>query len=273
MGVRSLASLEGYTSRTMIVLGTGLSTTGLMNFRNNLLSAEPKAIVELLDEKNSIPDFTGINVVWQHIGDVLEPQQSLTQSQCVKLQEIWESIVTQGGGTFTYNSSLPKPMDADADYPSVSVVELPEDAPIDLKDFDLSGDAWVLDEPVIVNEDQVTFVQDSADYLTPEIAVETLKPFAECLLKHESVSILLAGTTAGDEDSDYTFSLSKERADAVKRTLVELGVDADRILTIGLGSSDPWHVSGAGYEGSIASENRKVVIMDASTDQARELLK
>lgn len=67
---------------------------------------------------------------------------------------------------------------------------------------------------------------------------------------------MLAGTTAGDEDSDYTMTLSKKRADAVRETLIHLGVDESRIVSVGLGSNNPWHVYGAGYEGSIAASNR-----------------
>ena len=100
----------------------------------------------------------------------------------------------------------------------------------------------------------------------------TIQPIADYLIEHEQITVLLAGTTAGDEDSDYTMTLSQGRADAVRDTLIQLGVDETRIVTVGLGSSDPWHVYGAGYEGSIASGNRKVVLLDASSDTAKEIL-
>ena len=163
-----------------------------------------------MEEKDEIPDFTGITVVWQQMGDVALPQQDLSQTQRKRLQEIWGGIVERGGGTFAY-----------------------------------------------LDEDE---------------AVATIQPIADYLLEHEQITVLLAGTTAGDEDSDYTMTLSQKRADAVRSTLVQLGVDESRIVTMGLGSSDPWHVYGAGYEGSIASGNRKVVLLDASSDTAKEIL-
>ena len=83
---------------------------------------------------------------------------------------------------------------------------------------------------------------------------------------------MLAGTTAGDEDSDYTMTLSKNRADAVRETLIHLGVDESRIVAVGLGSNNPWHVYGVGYEGSVAANNRSVVLLDASSDTAKEIL-
>ena len=78
MAVRSLSSLEGYDSKTIVVIGTGLSTQGTLNFQNNLLSVEPEAVLDQLEEKNEIPDFTGITVVWQQMGDVASPQEDLS---------------------------------------------------------------------------------------------------------------------------------------------------------------------------------------------------
>ena len=125
----------------------------------------------------------------------------------------------------------------------------------------------------MLTEEQVSFVPDKATYLDEEEAVGTIRPIADYLIEHEQITVLLAGTTAGDEDSDYTMRLSQERADAVRSTLIQLGVDQSRIVTVGLGSSDPWHVYGAGYDGSIASGNRKVVLLDASSDTAKEIMK
>lgn len=67
MAVRSLSSLKGYDSKTIILIGTALSTQGTLNFQNNLLSAEPDAVLDLLEEKNEIPDFASITVVSQQM--------------------------------------------------------------------------------------------------------------------------------------------------------------------------------------------------------------
>ena len=273
MAVRSLSSLEGYDSKTIVVIGTGLSTQGTLNFQNNLLSVEPEAVLDQLEEKDEIPDFTGITVVWQQMGDVASPQQDLSQTQRKRLQEIWGGIVERGGGTFVYNDIMANPVDTEVTYPAVDTVELPAETPVD---FDVAmfdtGDESLLEEPVMLTEEQVSFVPDKAAYLDEDEAVATIQPIADYLLEHEQITILLAGTTAGDKDSDYTMTLSQKRADAVRSTLVQLGVSESRIVTVGLGSSDPWHVYGVGYEGNIASRNRKVVLLDASSDMAKEIL-
>lgn len=273
LAVRSMASLEGYDSKTIVVIGTGLSTTGVLDFQNNLISAEPATVVELLKEKSEIPDFSGMTVYWQQMGDVAAPQASLTAAQRNKLQQIYGGIVEAGGGTFVYNDIIANPVNAGISYPAVTPVELPADTPISFEPevFESATEEDVLPEPIVLTEEQVTFIGDKAEYLYPDEAVSVLKPIADYLAGNR-VTILLCGTTAGDGNSDFTMKLSKERAEAVKQTLIELGVDPDRIIAVGLGSSDPWHIYGVGYEGTAASSNRKVVLLDASSETAQEIL-
>lgn len=272
LAVRTLSSLEGYDSKTIVLMGTGLSTTGVMNFSNNLISAEPEMVINLLNEKSETPDFTGITVYSQQLGDVAAPQQELTNAQRIKLEKIYGGIVETGGGTFIYNDIIANPVDETKQYPSVTPVNLPSDTPISFEEVVFEEDN-IFEEPVFLTEEKIGFVADKAVFLDPDEANETLQPVAEYLVKHPSVSIVLAGTTAGDKDSDFTLSLSRQRAETVKNALVELGVSADRIIAIGLGSEkDPWHVYNAGYDGSAASGNRKVVLLDASSERAASIL-
>lgn len=277
LAVRTLSSLEGYDSKRIIVLGTGLSTTGVLDFNNNLISAEPDVVVNLLNDKSEIPDFSGITVYWQQMGDVAAPQKDLTSAQRMKLQRIYGGLIEAGGGIFIYNEIIANPTDVTSQLPAVTPVELPDDTPIcfDPVAFEETAEEEenVFKEPVILTEEQVTFIGDKAEYLNPEEAMKTLQPIAEYLVQHPSISIMLAGTTAGDKDSDYTMSLSRARAESVKSTLVDLGVDETRILAVGLGSTnDPWHIWDAGYDGPAASSNRKVVLLDASSDTALSIL-
>lgn len=273
LGVRSLASLDGYDSKQLVVLGTGLSTSGVLDFKNNLISAEPDVIVELLKEKSEIPNFTDITVYWQQLGDVAEPQEPLTSEQKVKLQQIYGSLVEAGGGTFVYNEIMANPVNVDVSYPSVTPVELPDDTPIWFEAEDLNNeDDKAFEKPKVLGESQVEFVGDQATYLYPDIAVENIRPIAEYLLKNQSVNLLLIGSTAGDVTDDSSIKLSRERADAVKNTLIELGVDEGRIISIGMGSDDPWHIPNAGYDGPAASANRKVVLLDSRSETAQVIL-
>lgn len=277
LSVRMITSLEGYDSKRIIVLGTGLSTTGVLDFNNNLISAEPDVVVSLLDEKSEIPDFSGITVYWQQMGDVAAPQKALTSSQRMKLQGIYGGLVEAGGGIFIYNEIIANPVDVTSQLPAVTPVELPDDTPICFNPVAFEETAEeeenVFKEPVILTEEQVTFIGDKAEYLNPEEALKTLQPIAEYLIQHPSISIMLAGGTAGDEDTEFTLTLSRLRAESVMGTLITLGVAEDRIIAVGLGSTnDPWHIWNAGYDGPAASSNRHVILMDASSDTAISIL-
>lgn len=272
LAVRTLSSLEGYDSKTIVLMGTGLSTTGVMNFSNNLISAEPEMVINLLNEKSEIPDFKGITVYSQQLGDVAAPQQELTSAQRIKLEKIYGGIVETGGGIFVYNEIIANPVDDTKQYPSVTPVKLPSDAPISFEEV-VFEEENIFEEPVFLTEEKIGFVADKDILLNPTEASETLRPVAEYLASHPSISIVLAGTTAGDSDSDFTMTLSKQRAEAVKDALIDLGVSADRIITLGLGSEkDPWHVYNAGYDGAAAAGNRKVVLLDASSERAASIL-
>lgn len=275
----SLQSLDdSYTSRSIICCGTGLGTQGYMDFQNNLLSAEPQVIVEILKEREALPDLSGITVYWLGMGQVAAPQEKLTPKQSKNLESIWKTVIEAAGGEFVPNEyiTVSGDMNEADELPSVSVVDVPSEKPWVFEPEVLEQtepeEDNAFEEPVALGESQVEFVGDKSEYLHPEIAVETIRPIAEYLVEHDSVPLLLIGSTAGDITNESTLSLSADRAEAVKRTLVELGVDGSRISTIGMGSDDPWHVKDAGYDGPVASNNRKVVLIDARTELAVELM-
>lgn len=267
IAARSLSSLEGYDTKTIIVLGTGVGTCGELNLRNNLLSADPEEVVELLSERAEISDFSGLNIYWQQLADVIQPQQELSKTFQNRLKELYGSIVEAGGGTLTFDSTMPVPVNEGVEYPVVTPVDFPADLPIH---FDGDNSENLLEQPVVIDE-KVTFIADEADYLDPEEALETLRPLAEFLLQHD-MDLLLVGTTAGDVTDEVTLKLSQERADQVKASLVSLGVSESRLTAVGMGSEDPWHIKGAGLEGELAERNRKVVLLDAATDEAQTIL-
>lgn len=270
MAARTLSSLEGYDSKSIVCLGTGLSSTGVMNFNNNLISAEPETVVTMLNERSEIPDFSGVTVYSQQLGDVASPQEDLSSAQRIKLEKIYGLLVETGGGVFKYNDIIANPVDTTKTYPTVTPVILPKDSPIIIEEVKFEKDA--LDEPVFLTEEKVAFVADKAEFLNPEEATDILKPIADFLLANTEIHIMLAGTTAGDKDSDFTMILSQQRADTVKNALVALGVDESRIVTVGLGSEkDPWHVWDAGFDGAAASGNRKVVLLNASSERAESI--
>ena len=268
----TLATAVKCTEKTVLVMDTGLSTCGELDFRNNLICAEPEELADLLEERCCIPDLKGVEVLWL----MTDPAggQTISQAQAGRIEAIWKAIAERGGAAFSCKKigTGSKSSGAGASYPEVSVVRLPKEQPIRFDAEAVTEDPDVFQEPQFLSEEQVRFVPDSAEYLNAAEAEATLRPVADYLKEHPSVTLLLAGTIAGDTCGEQGVRLSKARAETVRDTLLSLGVSESQLVVRGLGCSDPWHIYGVGTSGSAAAKNRKVVLLDASTEQARRLL-
>ena len=128
LAAASLRSLDNsYTSRNIICCGSGLGTTGYLNFQNNLLSAESPTIVKLLQEKEALPDLSGITVYWIGMAQTTAPQEKLNPKQSKNLENIWKSVIEAAGGEFVPNDyiSVSQNDDTTDELPSVSIVNIP----------------------------------------------------------------------------------------------------------------------------------------------------
>lgn len=95
-----------------------------------------------------------------------------------------------------------------------------------------------------------------------------LERLAEEMRKYPSADLVLEGHTDSTGAASYNKSLSKKRADAVKKVLVEeFNISTDRITTEGYGEEKPIADNGTS-EGR--AENRRVeAIMKATTQEAQ----
>lgn len=269
-GLESAASYlhslgDKYPRKTILIQDTGVATKGIINFSNNLIAAEPSAIVDLLKEKQRLIDLTGIEVVWIDT-ESSYPQPSIPTFQSQKILAIWKEIIEQGGGKFTPASG--SSVEETKPLPDVTAVTFPEDEPIAFE-ADLKKESFATG--VILDETQVKFVEDSATYLDADEATAVLRPVAECLVAHPELSLTLVGTIAGDVNTDFGFKLSYQRAEQVRNTLVSLGAKPEQLTVKGLGCSDPWHIADVGFDSILAQKNRKVVLIDSSSDVAKSL--
>jgi hypothetical protein len=261
---RSLADAPQGSSKQIIVLDSGLSTKGVLNFTtSDFLDADPSVAVNYLAEQKAIPDLSGVTVTFIGLGDTSAPQQPLSGTQVDNLKNIWRGIVEKGGGKANILNSLPGGDIPTAGYPTVSTVSVLSDA------------SSTFDNSSAVVFRNIQFIGDSSIYSDPAAAINALQPVANYMKAHPNFSILLVGTTAGDGDRDYCLQLSSARAAAVRATLITLGVASDRITAKGLGFSDPWHLpdilNGKLIE-SVATRNRKVVLLNASSEEAKKII-
>jgi len=289
--VRSFAAAPDGSQKIIYVLDSGLSTTGQLDFRKNLLDAEPGAIADLLAERDAVPDFTGITVKWQQLGDASAPQKPLSYAQAQKLGAIWTAIVEKGGGRMEI-SNVPSSQTANdaSQYPPVSIVDLPLEDPISFETPEPFPTPTTTPEPAVTleqaetfdptettvfREQLVRFIGGSAEYVDPVKAEAVLRPAADYMTRHPEFKGLLIGTTATGRKG-FCLKLSQERAKAVYDTLVSMGVQSGQLITLGLGFDDPWHIADTDSKGylteHLASQNRKVVLMAADSPEALAIL-
>ena len=86
---------------------------------------------------------------------------------------------------------------------------------------------------------------------------------AKYLVANRGFKVLLQGNTDERGSREYNLSLGQKRAEAVKRSLVLLGVQEGQIESVSLGEEKP---KNAGHDESAWSENRRADILYKAAD-------
>ena len=95
---------------------------------------------------------------------------------------------------------------------------------------------WCIDGQT-VKLNNVFFVRGQPTLLNT--SYPELNTLAKTMLENPTIEIELEGHTDNQGNADANKTLSEERVEAVKKYLVEKGIDAQRISGIGYGGSKP----------------------------------
>jgi len=280
-------SLSGTAGNHVIyILDSGLSTTGYVDFTQNILRSDPDTIVRYLRDCSALPDLgKNTTVVWIGCGNVSAPQEDLTPANLKTLKSIWSAIITASGASAEF-IDVATSGKAVAGMPEVTPVGIVRDKPIDISDAFRKTDeetessvptekVRVKEEPLILGEETVLFRPDTAEFADYESAKQALSPIADFMKENPGINIILAATTAtvGSNESCKRFSL--KRAEAVKKIFLILGISGDRISAVGLGYENSFHVPDLNADGTLnenAQKNRSVIVMDARSEEGKVLL-
>lgn len=273
LAAMTLNSVSDNSDKQLIIMDSGLSTTGYLNFTTGLLSMEPEYVVESLKNSNAIPDLSDITITWMYIGQTASPQSELSETQKVRLQKIWQTVLTEAGATTVTFTTDVASGNTEHIYPDVTVVD------VEARELDIETEATTTEiseplETVVLTAAQVEFVGDTADFVDRNKALESIQSVANQLLRHPNNRVYVIGTTAtGGEE--YCMELSSARAQAVTNELINCGVPEEQLIPIGLGFNDHWHIRDLDGDGKqveeLASQNRKVLIVDVNSADAQKL--
>ncbi len=259
-------------NKKLIIYSSGISTAGLLNFAQNpnLLYEKPEEILKTIENNKSCPDFSGIDVVWYGLGDVDDNQEKLNDYDFGCLKEIWSAILEKGGVEITdstFNETPPIESSNDFDvekksFPSVSIV-------------DFTG-------LIVITDKEVSFNSGKATFKYPKAAESYLKDCAENIMHSPNHSFYVVGSTASADTNEKCMNLSIKRAQAVKNVLCRFGVPSSELIIYGIGretlsGSYNWRVNDLDKKGKLienkAQKNRKVMIIDASSDMGKDFLR
>lgn len=270
LAARALQDKTG--ERILILLESGLSTAGYMDFTQNLLYASTETVLSYLESKQAIPDLTGTSVIWVGLGDVAGIQKPLTPTNKNSLQELWSAVLYAGGATSVeFAADLPSAAPVPETLPYVTPVTIVEDASLVIDTSELS-----FDTPLVLGEEKVLFLPDSPEFADVEAVQDILRPIAGYMKANPGFQLLLAGTTATAGSQEGCVLLSFQRANAVRDVLLSIGVDPKQLCDpVGLGYEHPFHVPDTDPNGQLnenAPLNRSVILLDAQSEEARQIM-
>lgn len=208
----------GENSR-IIVIGSGLSDSGLINFsKSSLLTSEDarkKALSDIQDNYSS-NRLQGYTVEFYGLGDTTTPQESLSSIQKGIVRDFYRDAIRKLGGEVTINTDTQT-------GPSVKTIYVVG-----------TTDTGCGDIKLVFDDDDLKFVGDRAVFIDEAAAVKSLSTIKDLWLDQKDTieHIQIDGYIAHHPTAS---TLSQDRADAVKKTLVGLGITSEKITATGQG--------------------------------------
>ncbi len=206
---------------TLLILSSGLSTTGAFDLRQVGWDANPAAIAAQLESRGLLPPLPGWRVIFSGLGDTAPPQPALPLPQRTALIGYWMAICHAAQAVSCGTDEMTRPAPPSHSTAAVPVVPVPAVLSVQ-GPRGWSGTSVPTDE----------FFAFASARLLPG-ADTILGPLAARVRSgHRFVSI--SGFASPDGGSAvYNVNLSERRSDAVKTELLRLGVPASHIVHAG----------------------------------------
>lgn len=255
------------TDYDILIYGSGLDTTGSVNYTRNLILYDPQQYTKLLEDNHMLPDLSGAgSVTWFGLGcfDGVR-QEKLSSGQYQQFKSQWENYLNGAGvdkGCIHLYAGESSGEPISDELPEVTAVDFPE---VDPYASGNEGAASVINESLLGG-----FSPDTADFLDPAKADAFA---AELASNMKTGQWIVCGFTASDSDNNWTRELSLRRAESVKKLLIKNGIDESCLTALGggTGMGTQYHIDGLGT-GSEAQKNRITVICSTDSEQGKDLM-
>lgn len=290
----ALNSLETAAGTTMkkeiIVLDTGISTSGCVNFLDSeylemlkyiQLSEEGSDayaklsdMLDNLEDQAELPNLNQVSVTWYGLGQVSEPQPELSKLAVQNLQCIWGELLVRAGALPSERAS------SDEKYGMFlktsahgSIESMQYVTPVDIT-FEETLPPFEISFPPELQEKQVYFHPNSDEPLLSEEELETyLEGYITHFQDYPDDKILLVGTTSSWNNGSVF--LSVERAQKIRNIMRKAGIPENCIDIIGIGYDSDYCLDDSPngiFKESIAQQNRCVSILHYESPKAKDIL-
>lgn len=221
-----LATDEVDPGANLVVIGSGLSDSGEFNFSSdNLLTSKKnraKAIAKAIENHPDSP-LRGYTVYFYGLGDTVSPQEPLRTKQKQIVRDAYEELIEGLGGRARIETES-------RSGPSVET------------SFRVStSDTGCGDWEGNFRDDSVKFVDDQANLVDPAKAKSALAQVVRVYEKNpEAVSSIsidgyIADVRVGGSGPEDPNDLSGDRARAVRKMLIDMGIPAGKLRATGRG--------------------------------------
>lgn len=247
--MEALNYTKQYENPLIIIYGSGLSDIGIFNFAfDNLITddgTEGEKVKNILsnDKRFANEDFSNVTILFFGLGQTVGEQPDLKEWK-KSVENTYAAIFDYFN--ITYNFYPIKITSSTKSVPTNYIVNITL-LPVIEDNYQLS-----------LNERYLSFIADQAVLKNEPEVRELLKGVAAKLKFNPNVKIKLTGYQTVCAKSEL---LSVQRAETIKRILVELGVEAERISTYGVAGPPDDRVEDprCGYTG-VAQEHRTVIL-------------
>jgi OOP family OmpA-OmpF porin len=235
---------------TVVLIDSGLQTVAPMDFtKGDLLNADVGTVVAQLKAAGELPDLDGRLVILDGIGYTAPPQAPLDENQRAYLTELWLQIARAAGAVGEQLISTPNTDPAGPGLPSVSTVDVPAPANVQL---------GCNQQSVLPDDGAVGFMPNSTRFRDDSAARAVLTRMASWLRAHPDASAHLTGSIAHYGTDDGT-GLSLARAQRIQSVLAELGAGPGQVTAAGAGWG-PFPTKTAPPDPASDQLNRRVIV-------------